>query len=366
MTFPQHRFNRLKRDRRDSAFARALRRVNGGRGCEEVVSRLTTNLHRQLRVSEPPYPPKRFAEMLNLPVYEADIEAEGVLTTGAALAALRRHEEDSAGHISTWLHEGLYVNDDDDGPRVLVRKIDKGERMTCALHRRAFTLAHEIGHYVLRHEVSGVLRDSFVDDPFEEYLCNQFAEELLMPRMSFVNDLKKVGIGPEALLYLQWRYDVSLQALLCRVSGLFRGGVVAMLWRQGDSRAPVIDWAAPRKYRGGVLCNTGQTPIEAAFGSAGLKTGRCEVLLDGVRARWEVGAFRLSSNKILSVFHRSMKKLRRYIPIPEDLALGSGVVQGPAPSLSSDSPRSSRRTSEVLVGSPQSQDARELTMSLYS
>lgn len=325
MMSPQHHFNSLKSGRRDSAFARALRQVNGGKACEEVVSDLTANLHRQLRVSRPPYPPRRFAEMLNLPVFEADIEAEGVLTSGAALAALRRQEEDSEGEIPTWLHEGLYVNDEDDGPRVLVRKIGPGENAISALHRRNFTLAHEIGHYVLRHEVSDVLRDFFVEDPVEELLCNQFAEELLMPRLSFTNDLMRVGIGPEALLYLHKLYDVSLQALLRRVSGLFRGGVVAIIWRQGgDSRAPVINWAAPRKYCGAVLCSTGRTPIEAAFGSTELQKRRCEILLDGIRSRWDVGALRLSPYKVLSIFHRNMRGLRRFVPIPEDLSLGKG------------------------------------------
>jgi hypothetical protein len=144
-----------------------------------------------------------------------------------------------------------------------------------------------------------------------------------MPRDRIARELEERGIGPEALLLLQRHFNVSLQALLCRVSGLFRGRVFAILWRQGYSRAPMISWAGPPRHYRVILCNR-WSPVDAAFTSAEAQTGHCELFLDGERTRWEVGALRLRSNAVLSVFRRKLKKLRRFMPtIPEGLTLRS-------------------------------------------
>ncbi|HEY1759237.1 MAG TPA: ImmA/IrrE family metallo-endopeptidase [Bryobacteraceae bacterium] len=261
--------------------------------------------------------------MLDLPTYEADIEAEGVLTTSAALAALRPQEDGGDGQISI-SPLGECRSSCDGRPMVLLRKIDKTES-PCALQRRNFTFAHEIGHYVLRQRV-GWSTEDYPVDPVEEFLCNQFAEELLMPETRFTDDLAKCGVGPGAFLYLQKCYDISLQALVARVSGLFRGGVVGMLWCSGDSGAPVVTWAGPRKYSRSVVYAAGESPIDAAFASSELQEGRCEVLLGMSRSWWDVGALRLSSNKILSIFRADLKRLHRYMPVPESLEFRSDLI----------------------------------------
>ena len=51
-------------------------------------------------------------------------------------------------------------------------------------HRQRFTIAHEIGHYILGHSpVICVFDDRSADDPRQvnEYQANAFASELLMP-----------------------------------------------------------------------------------------------------------------------------------------------------------------------------------------
>jgi hypothetical protein len=302
---------------RKSSFVRALQQTYGGRNCYAVVRQLAKNLHHEYRVSSPPFAPHEFAKLLSLPVFEADIEAEGVFVNGTVPGG---YENGGAGGAVTSMREGLYRDHPCLGPHVLLRKIHKSECLISALHRRNFTLAHEIGHYVLRREVSNILETFRADDPAEETLCNLFAEELLMPRDQIAKDLGRYGIGPAALLLLRDQYDVSLQALLCRVSKIFREKVVNVLWAKSDSRVPVITWSSPPQYRRAILCNTGSTPIESAFNLPELQAGKCEVLLDGQRSRWNVAALRISgSNKVLSVLFGSMDGLARYVPV--DLGL---------------------------------------------
>ena len=56
-----------------------------------------------------------------------------------------------------------------------------------SVYRKRFTIAHEIGHYVLEHLQSDTLNIAFRDDlsatgiDFEERAANAFAAELLMP-----------------------------------------------------------------------------------------------------------------------------------------------------------------------------------------
>lgn len=53
-----------------------------------------------------------------------------------------------------------------------------------SLNRRRFTIAHELGHHVLGHTLSGQMcRDNFTDGVYhpEEVAANQFAAEILMP-----------------------------------------------------------------------------------------------------------------------------------------------------------------------------------------
>ena len=278
------------------ALARALERVHPGQDFRRVVRDLATDLHHQYLVTGPPFSPWHFAERLGIPVVHADIEAEGVLTSDAAFVRIIEEEDDD-----------------------VLRTIKADEGLS-ALRRQNFTLAHEIGHYVIRREVSSCLSVFRRDDPVEEMLCNTFASELLMPRMSLWRDLKRCGISPRALLYLCNRYEVSLQALLCRVTDIFRGEVKAILWAQSEGGRLVISFAAPKQLRRAILCETGATPIENAFRTLDPEIGRCDFLLDGERTRWYTVALRLTdSSKVLSVMHRSIGELDRFLPMRPDL-----------------------------------------------
>jgi hypothetical protein len=213
------------------------------------------------------------------------------------------------------LPEGYFIPSvTDAAPRIILRKIKPGEGIS-AVRRRNFTLAHEIGHFIIRRDVAECIKNLGVDDVEEETLCNAFAAELLMPGFCLHPDLKKNRITPRALLDLSDRYEVSLQALLSQVVRIFRGTVVAFLWAQGGRGRPVPSWSGPPQFRRAILCDSGSTPIEKAFCSSQTESGRCEVLLDGRRSRWNALALRLpDSKKVLSVLFRSEKQMRGYLP----------------------------------------------------
>jgi IrrE N-terminal-like domain len=294
--------------------ARALAGFHFSGDCHKVARVLANDLHFKHPVTGPPFAPEHFAQALGIEVLNANIEAEGVLTNYAALRRLMEEEQEDVIDPARQ-PEGVFIPDSETGPQILLRTIRPGERV-CAVRRRNFTLAHEIGHYVIRKALAPTLVEFNRDDPEEEALCNVFASELLMPSFSLCPDLMKYGISPHALLCLRDRYAVSLQGLLCRVTGIFRSAVVAILWAQKDGRPPTISWAGPTQFRRVVLSDTGHMSIENAFHTSKPVVGRCDVLLDGQRSRWYTVALRLpDSNKVVSVLHRCMKEMDRYLHI---------------------------------------------------
>lgn len=110
-----------------------------------------------------------------------------------------------------WEYSGYFKKYDAtyDGPVILVNRAD-------GAMRQRFTIAHELGHYVLQHEDAP--RDypsqfsSSVGDP-KERAANQFAAELLMPasavrkvvesgRMQHVEELAQAfQVSPVAMNY---------------------------------------------------------------------------------------------------------------------------------------------------------------------
>lgn len=100
-------------------------------------------------------------------------------------------------------------------------------------NRQRFTIAHECGHLVLRHE-----GESFVDKSFRvnlrddvssmavnahEIEANRFAAELLMPYRMLMDDLKGRDIdleNEETISKLAKKYGVSVQAMTHRITNL--------------------------------------------------------------------------------------------------------------------------------------------------
>jgi len=117
-----------------------------------------------------------------------------------------------------------------DGQPVIVVNEDHCE------HRQRFTVAHEIGHFML-HNISSMHVDSsdvyFRDakatsstSNIKEIQANQFAAELLMPRSEMINDLsgeykiKNNDNDLKTIAKLAKKYNVSQQAMMIRIGSL--------------------------------------------------------------------------------------------------------------------------------------------------
>jgi Zn-dependent peptidase ImmA (M78 family) len=102
-------------------------------------------------------------------------------------------------------------------------------------NRQRFTLAHEIGHFVLhRDDLEDVHVDKFVlqfrdktsskGQNLKEIQANRFAAELLMPEEFLRRDVKEVGLqdlhDDEAVKDLAKKYQVSVQAMTTRLTSL--------------------------------------------------------------------------------------------------------------------------------------------------
>ncbi|HWZ84104.1 MAG TPA: ImmA/IrrE family metallo-endopeptidase [Terriglobales bacterium] len=94
-------------------------------------------------------------------------------------------------------------------------------------NRQRFTIAHEIGHFVLHKGIKLHvdedfrinLRDGSVND--EEIDANAFAAELLMPTELIGRDIQKLGrIDQEGVEKLALRYRVSSRAMEIRLTNL--------------------------------------------------------------------------------------------------------------------------------------------------
>lgn len=85
------------------------------------------------------------------------------------------------------------------------------------ISRQRFTIAHEIGHYVLHGHLQRAFRDEFSAQGFNvhEIEANRFAADLLMPA-HWVRAYARYENTSE----LAERFQVSHQAMRIRVSGL--------------------------------------------------------------------------------------------------------------------------------------------------
>lgn len=119
----------------------------------------------------------------------------------------------------------------------LVRKSKSGKPVIFVnkanhLNRQRFTIAHELGHYIL-HSTANIHLDEkmvfFRDENsssatnINEIQANQFAAELLMPKTILVEDVKNYlvngkEINSDIINDLAIKYKVSQQSLLIRLS----------------------------------------------------------------------------------------------------------------------------------------------------
>src|SRR5688572_9530692 len=107
--------------------------------------------------------------------------------------------------------DGFIVDLGEIGAEIFVKK-SKQET------RKRFTLAHELGHYLLQSHIRGEVKNDEV-----ERWCNKFASGLLLPRLMLRTYLRTGGIQQltEKLQKGPAIFQVSEQAFYMRISKLF-------------------------------------------------------------------------------------------------------------------------------------------------
>lgn len=247
----------------------ALLQSQGEDSVSKAIRRLVMSVRQETDQFDIPVAPTRIANRLGLRVEALAFEAEGALDEGCP-----------------------------DGPRILVRRTDRSTKSN--RHRRKFTVAHELGHFILRRELRPLVHpDVFSDDnDAEERLCDRFAAELLMPMDAILPQLLQHATSPTQLLRIARNYDVSVQALVSRVAGARSKRAdlyCAIIWRkQGDMFRP--QWSYPRSMSGAILCDTGGTSVEKSVQYPEEQSGNDTLLLDGTRVRVQSRTCRLGTS----------------------------------------------------------------------
>ncbi len=218
--------------------------------------------------------------------------------------------------------DGLLADWPGPRPRIILRRVPASTSISL-LKRQRFTLAHELGHFVIREELQARTRLSRfgLEDPDEERLCNEFAAELLMPSGNLGTDLEYFGVGAKTVLRLTERYAVSLQALLNQIRWLCDRSksrrsdrsqrLLAVIWSY-KSGGVTPHWTNSAAFRNIVLCDNGRSTVERAFHApVGEETrGNDSFRTDGMPMRWRCYSTRLPrSQRVLTLGFRS--SLRR-------------------------------------------------------
>ncbi len=123
--------------------------------------------------------------------------------------------------------EGVFTWDDQGNEAISLSTRSKGARFR-------FTLAHEIGHWLIRRyfgsEVSGTRyrssENTRTTQREEEQVANMLASELLLPLTSVVRIIGHRGISLKVLQLLRQRFQVSQMAALRRVADVVNTTVV--------------------------------------------------------------------------------------------------------------------------------------------
>jgi Zn-dependent peptidase ImmA (M78 family)/transcriptional regulator with XRE-family HTH domain len=92
--------------------------------------------------------------------------------------------------------------------------------------RSLFTLAHELGHLLLRHDhgSSITVDESLTGNTQEERQANAFAAAFLMPEARIDEYLTSYGLGPESLARMLYDFGVSYESLVFRLHNLRKIG----------------------------------------------------------------------------------------------------------------------------------------------
>jgi hypothetical protein len=171
-----------------------------------------------------------------------------------------------------------------------------------ARRRERFTIAHEIGHFVIRR----YLRDSVLPRVFErhsseeEYLCNIFAGELLVPVDWLARDAEKYGLTARGIVALQERYDVSLHMLAISLRQIFGRAIFVTSWYSTDDGFIANNVTTGSKEPIELVHSAGTT-IHLAALTQKEESGVNSFYIAGRLARWHCWSLAIGLRQVLTV-----------------------------------------------------------------
>ena len=108
---------------------------------------------------------------------------------------------------------------------------------THALPRSLFTLAHELGHVLARHDGGGITLDRELSGSTDdERLANAFAASFLMPKQTVLEVIEAKGRSDAALISLAYQFGVSFESLIYRLHNL------SVISAEGRDRLRQVNW----------------------------------------------------------------------------------------------------------------------------
>ena len=185
------------------------------------------------------------------------------------------------------------------GAEILVRGDDNPRR-------KRFTIAHELGHWVLRPTLATEPRSILPSTAVEKW-CDTFATALLMPEDWVLRDVR--GIKPSGILSVALlgsdRYDVSNEAFQLRVSeltplsifrvkGLEGGLSVEKAFQTTHVPTAVVNKTLKRVLR---ILSTGCLPGQYRHRDTGLLSVHKLMFRGSNESRWLVGIIPMQGHR---------------------------------------------------------------------
>jgi hypothetical protein len=230
----------------------ALRALSGKQTVPEAVQWLVARTIETTTTSKVPVDPFAIAQALGVPVSFRQLPVHGLLVDEHVETAKCGVASDMGIRNRENLHEEWGLSSR--SAIHLCSDVESDSSRRC--HR--FTLAHELGHYVLRREI----RASYETYPFERFvkseedLCNAFAADLLMPGDQ-VKHYFKMLCDHTDFTVATWVdvanncFDISLRDFAYRTHDVTNGAIQLILWsfETGDAVPEWASWAINERLR---------------------------------------------------------------------------------------------------------------------
>lgn len=258
------------RKRQLGTIAKGLLQRGGGRRAENTVQRLARDIRRTHALTAVPVSVLDCAASLQLPIVRTELATDGGLVDWSTSAC-----------------------------RILLPK--QAPVQLGARRRERFTIAHEIGHFVIRR----YLRETVPMRVFEshsaeeEYLCNMFAGELLVPAAQLAHDAERFGLTARGILALMERYDVSLHVLGINLRHLFGAAIFLTTWTETDDGL-IATCVSPSRESVELVRSEGTT-IHLAALTQKEESGVDSFYVGARLARWQCWSIAIGLRRVLTV-----------------------------------------------------------------